>query len=316
MRIKKNFAERTKVLESSEVNKKFFLIFEGEETEKLYFEGIEENRLNLGINPLIEIKEIKRSFNEKGWSNPKKILDRLLEFIVESESEEFLLSSIINCTLDLLETDNVITSESLYSIKDIEVLLSEYFENEKNISDLNISFDIEEAVSEIVNCLNRYLDLTNVINSLPIYIKSQKIVFDTEIDKMCLIVDRDKESFVNHEHNQQYNYVVDQCARNNIDLYISNPCFEFWLLLHFNEVFDLNNAYLLENPKITRNKRYAESELVKLVPGYSKSDIKFHLFIDKIDNAISNQSHFCEDVNGLENSIGSNIGNLITKMRE
>ena len=34
-----------------------------------------------------------------------------------------------------------------------------------------------------------------------------------------------------------------------------------------------------------------------------------------IDNAINNEKKFCEDIVGLENSIGSNIGKLISEMR-
>lgn len=34
-----------------------------------------------------------------------------------------------------------------------------------------------------------------------------------------------------------------------------------------------------------------------------------------IDNAINNEKEFCEDIVELENSIGSNIGKLISEMR-
>jgi len=40
MREKKSFAIRTKVLASDEVRKKYFLVFEGENTEKIYFEAL------------------------------------------------------------------------------------------------------------------------------------------------------------------------------------------------------------------------------------------------------------------------------------
>lgn len=315
VRIKRSFGVRKVVLESREVNKKYFLVFEGEETEKLYFEGIQENREKLEISPLIEIKEIKRSFNEKGWSNPKKILDRLLEFLTESDEEEFMLSSIITGTIDLLLLDEVISSDSIYDVKDIKEVIIKYFKDECHIDDFEVAQDFEKSITTIIKCLNEYLDISNVILALPEYIKSQKIVFDPEIDKVCLIVDRDKDSFVNHEHNPQYDYVVEQCTLNKIDLYLSNPCFEFWLLLHFDEVHVLDIEKLLENPKITTKKRYAEDELSKIVPGFKKNNIKFDLFVNHIDKAITNQKSFKDNLVELETHVGSNIGNLITEMK-
>ena len=56
--------------------KKYFLVYEGKETEEIYFEGVNQNRSMIGINPLIELVPVVRSYSEEGWSNPKKIVDR------------------------------------------------------------------------------------------------------------------------------------------------------------------------------------------------------------------------------------------------
>ncbi|MCI8298755.1 MAG: RloB domain-containing protein [Lachnospiraceae bacterium] len=98
-------------------------------------------------------------------------------------------------------------------------------------------------------------------------------------------------------------------------LYVTNPCFEFWLLLHFDGVFDLDEDKLLENPKITSKRRYVEHELRRFLPGYKKSSYRAEKLVKDIDLAINNEKEFCEDVVELENSVGSNIGKLITDMR-
>ena len=77
MRENRTFAERTKVLKTDEANKKYFLVYEGSDTEVIYFDAIRSLREDIGINPLIELIPIIRSFSEEGWSNPKKILDRI-----------------------------------------------------------------------------------------------------------------------------------------------------------------------------------------------------------------------------------------------
>lgn len=71
------FAKRSSTLESDLSKIKYFFVYEGEKTENIYFEAINNARKRLKINPLIEIIPILRSFNEKGWSNPEKFVQRL-----------------------------------------------------------------------------------------------------------------------------------------------------------------------------------------------------------------------------------------------
>ena len=56
--------------------------------------------------------------------------------------------------------------------------------------------------------------------------------------------------------------------------------------------------YPLYCPKC-RQERYKADELVR-----------------NIDVAVRNEKQFCEDINSLENSVGSNIGLLITEMQQ
>ena len=84
MREKKTFAQRTRTRNTDEVRKKYFLVYEGKETEEIYFEGVNQNRSMIGINPLIELVPVVRSYSEEGWSNPKKIVDRMLLNLKES----------------------------------------------------------------------------------------------------------------------------------------------------------------------------------------------------------------------------------------
>lgn len=44
-----------------------------------------------------------------------------------------------------------------------------------------------------------------------------------------MVIDRDKENFFD----DQYDKVRIFCKNNNVNLYVSNPNFEFWLFLHF-----------------------------------------------------------------------------------
>jgi hypothetical protein len=314
MRIQKEFGQRKKKLDSDEVKSKYFLVFEGEKSEIQYFTGINNNKLQLGISPLIEIKPIMRSFEEIGWSNPKKLLDRLLEYVDECDMGILTIKSILGKTIDFLLEDNVLNCDSIYTPLQMRDKLFKYFKDEKAMELDNEVTTLEEFTKDIIVFLNEEFSINTVIEDLSQYIEEQRIVFDKEVDSICLIVDRDKESFVNHPQNNQYSYVLDNCIQNGIKLYITNPCFEFWLLMHFDEVKSIDREKLFENPKVSGKRRYAEDELKKIVINYNKNNIKFENFLPRIEFAIANEKYFCENIASLEHDVGSNVGLLINEM--
>ena len=62
MRIPKNFGERTEPERT--IARKYYLVYEGTQTEVQYFNGILNNKEKLNINLLLEIIPILRSYNE------------------------------------------------------------------------------------------------------------------------------------------------------------------------------------------------------------------------------------------------------------
>lgn len=113
MRESRTFAERTKALKSDEAIKKYFLVYEGSDTEVLYFDAVHLLREDIGINPLIELIPIIRSFSEEGWSNPKKILDRVIQNLRESKDQLIAYESLLNRIMDYLYETKVITTSKV-----------------------------------------------------------------------------------------------------------------------------------------------------------------------------------------------------------
>lgn len=66
MREVRKFAERTRTRTSDEVRKKYLLVFEGSNTEPIYFEAVHNAQTKLNISPLIEIIPLERSRDEQG----------------------------------------------------------------------------------------------------------------------------------------------------------------------------------------------------------------------------------------------------------
>ncbi len=315
MRESRTFAERTKFLKSDEALKKYFLIYEGSDTELIYFDAVNSMRENIGINPLIELIPIIRSYSEEGWSNPKKILDRIIENLEESKAERISYETLLNRMMDYFYETKVITTSKVLAKNMWKTMVHVCAEKLQKSLQAEVE-DIETDCNAILELLKQEYDVTHVVSDISDIIKDGGLTYAEGFDQICLIIDRDKESFLATPENNQYGYVVEKCKEKGFQLCITNPCFEFWLLLHFDEVFELDTEKLLENPKVTSKRRYAEQKLRIIYPKYKKSSYQAEELVGDIDKAIQNEKEFCEDVVGLENSVGSNIGRLIEKMRE
>lgn len=315
MRESRTFAERTKFLKSDEALKKYFLVYEGSDTELIYFDAVNSMRENIGINPLIELIPIIRSYSEEGWSNPKKILDRIIENLEESKAERISYETLLNRMMDYFYETKVITTSKVLAKNMWKTMIHVCAEKLQKSLQAEVE-DIETDCNAILELLKQEYDVTHVVSDISDIIKDGGLTYAEGFDQICLIIDRDKESFLATPENNQYGYVVEKCKEKGFQLCITNPCFEFWLLLHFDEVFELDTEKLLENPKVTSKRRYAEQKLRIIYPKYKKSSYQAEELVGDIDKAIQNEKEFCEDIVGLENSVGSNIGRLIEKMRE
>lgn len=314
MRESRTFAERTKVLKSDEALKKYFLVYEGSDTELIYFDAVNSMRENIGINPLIELIPIIRSYSEEGWSNPKKILGRIIENLEESKAERISYETLLNRMMDYFYETKVITTSKVLAKSIWNTMVRICAEDLKKMLQAEVE-NIEADCNAILELLTKEYDIGHVISGISDIIRDGGLTYAEGFDQICLIVDRDKDSFSALPGNDQYGYVVDKCKEKGFQLCITNPCFEFWLLLHFDEVFELDTDKLLENPKITVKRRYAEQELHRIYPRYKKSSYQAEELVKNIDKAIQNEKKFCEDIKGLESSVGSNIGRLIEEMR-
>ena len=313
MRESRTFAERTKVLKSDEAKKRYFLVFEGASTEKIYFEALENARDDVEINPLIELVPIIRSYSEDGWSNPKKILDRIISNLEEEETGQLSYESLLNRIMDYLYDEKILTTSKVQAHA-LWGILEEGCEKilKKCLND-NVDNLVQDC-NKLTEYLNQESDVVNIVDDISDIIRASNITYDNRLDKICLIVDRDKESFLALPQNNQYDYVLRTCQEKGFGFYVSNPCFEFWLLLHFDEVFELDRDKLLENPHVTAKRRYTEHELRKLLPGYSKSNYKTETLMKRVEMALKNEEEFCEELDRLREKVGSNAGKVIKEL--
>lgn len=141
------------------------------------------------------------------------------------------------------------------------------------------------------------------------------IEYDDSIDEIWLIFDRDPETLL---ENQVYE-IIEKCKVHNINIGFTNPTFEFWLLLHLPDIDVYNEDIIKKNDKIggKHSKRFVEKELSKRFEnGYNKNNIRFERFGPNIDLAINQEKLFKQEILEIIDEVGSNIGVLITTMKE
>lgn len=315
MREKKIFAQRSQARSNREAKKKYFLVYEGKETEEIYFKGVSQDRSKIGIDPLVELVPVVRSYSEEGWSNPKKILDRMLMNLEESRLRRVSYETLLNWFMDYLYEEKILTN-SKAKAKSLWQTLEWICSEKLQVALMDQVMNLEQTCRLIAEYFQDKEGYEQIVNDVPRIIQNRAITYEEGFDKICFIVDRDRESFVAHPENNQYEYVLNKCREKGFGFYLTNPCFEFWLLLHFDDVKGLNEKQLLDNPKITSKRRYTEQELRKRMNNYTKSFYDVEWFMNRINVAIKNEKQYCEDIEKLEYSVGSRVGMLIEEMKK
>ena len=194
MREKRTFAERAKVLASDEAKRKYFLVYEGSNTEVRYFDAVNTEKNELGIHPLIELVPIIRSYSEDGWSNPAKILERIINNLDEEEKGYMSYETLLNRIMDYLSEEDMLSSSRVRADAVWKMLV--WICQSKLGKQLNYDVEnLEDDCREIIQLLNEESGVVKVSADRTDYIVSDGITYDADFDRICLIVDRDRKSF-------------------------------------------------------------------------------------------------------------------------
>ena len=307
MRVKRTFGERTSFFDHPQEEKiKYIVAYEGQETEVQYFNGLIDNKREIGVKNIIDILPLLRGVLHASTSHPQ----RNLEFLVSHLEQYSTARTIIEKMVDYCEENSCC---GLYSLSELEDNFKTTFR--ELYPDISLDTHLPQSQEVITALAGRCSASAMLAKSIPkinAYIQDQEITYIPGYDQICLIVDRDKGNF----STEQYEEVRKQCDTHTIRLFVSNPTFEFWLLLHSENVFAYSSSELLENKK-AGDKRELERILTTVFDGYSKSDIKFsEKFSPHIRMAINQARQFCEDVGPLESALGTNIGILMDELLE
>jgi len=143
---------------------------------------------------------------------------------------------------------------------------------------------------------------------------ASELAFDPERDKMIVVFDAD----IFSARVTDYDEVIALGEQKNI-LAVTNPSFELFLLLHFEESFKTdiapNAEDILKNEKVN-NQRYIYTLLHARTGMNAKKNKKIGDLAKYIDIAIKQEKNLNQDVHSALGRITCNIGSIIHAIRE
>lgn len=131
-----------------------------------------------------------------------------------------------------------------------------------------------------------------------------------ENDELWMIIDTDRWKNIPE--------IIEECKKlKNMFVAVSNPCFEFWLLLHIKEISEYSSDELkliLENKKITNKKNYIDTKLAEILGSYNKSNPKPENFIPYLKRAVQQAKDLDTEKEEYPKKLGSHIYKITEKL--
>ena len=275
-----NAGNRFERPETQSIKRVVFLSVEGEVTERRYFEFVRESRETLGIKSVVEIHVLRRGDSS---SSPEKVVELLENYLEVRNNTDFLAEV---DKLELKHYDKEFIHKYLEAPDTIDVKEKRQFEG----------FLKEEQ-----------LDLTYLL-----FLNKFKGSDNGENDVFGIVIDRDAG---NHSPENMAR-IFDECDEKGYRCFLTNPRFEFWLLLH---VADVKSEYPDELEKMLDfNDETVDKHLLEKTGGGKKIQRKTFdtYFLPNIDTAIERANGLCTSRNELLDQLGSTLGELFELLRE
>jgi len=131
-------------------------------------------------------------------------------------------------------------------------------------------------------------------------------------DELWMIIDTDRWKNIPE--------IIQDCNElENMFVAVSNPCFEFWLLLHLKNIEEYNEDELfliLENKKVTNKKNYVDTKISEILGSYNKSNLNAAEFLPTLERALAQAKKLDTAQEEYPTKLGSHIYKLIEKVKK
>ncbi len=133
-----------------------------------------------------------------------------------------------------------------------------------------------------------------------------------DTDELWMIIDTDRWKSIPD--------IISECKKqSNMFVAVSNPCFEFWLLLHIKNIADYDEnelALILNNAKVSNKKNYGDSKITEILGSYNKSNPKPELFLPTVDFAIKQAKQLAINDDEYPEKLGSHVYKVVEKLKK
>lgn len=133
-----------------------------------------------------------------------------------------------------------------------------------------------------------------------------------DTDELWMIIDTDRWKSIPD--------IITECKKqSNMFVAVSNPCFEFWLLLHIKDIagYDENELELiLKNAKVTAKKNYVDAKISEILGSYNKNNPKPELFLPTVDFAIKQAKLLDKNNYEYPDKLGSHVYKVVEKLKK
>jgi len=210
---------------------------------------------------------------------------------------------------DLFRESNSLEKEKIIVLafegNDTEEIYFEEFKNSEIFNDALIFLHLLKRPKKDTNSAPNH-----VFKKLKKEAKDEYNFKDT--DELWMIIDTDRWKNIPE--------IVSECKKqSNMFVAVSNPCFEFWLLLHIKDLAEYNEEELdliLKNGKVSNKKNYVDTKIVEILGAYNKSNPKPELFLPTVDFAIAQAKQLDQNNNEYPKKLGSHVYKVIMKLKK
>lgn len=193
-----------------------------------------------------------------------------------------------------------------------DVTEKKYFEDLRQSSMFNDSGSIETIpLKKENNGGNSPLDVKKLLS------KAKSEYNFRATDEFWLIIDRDDWERIHHV---DFNALYDDCEKEkNFFIALSNPCFEFWLILHLRKLEDIADSdreKILENAKVSVKHNYIDLYLADCIGdgrGYTKRS-KASVFMPKVKVAVENARLIRDLGERISGGLSTDVYKLVEKL--
>lgn len=263
-----------------------FLSVEGNRTEIDYFRLVDKYRECLRVNSLVRIEPLSR-YKSDTRSGPEDVFALLEEYTH-------------------IRADGIKPEDIKHALKP----------NGEHYSLEDITCYLDGTLpSPDAKRLDKALRTAKIDLDYQLFLSQYK--GEENQDVFAVMIDRDQFS----HSDEQLTDLIERCEKKNYVFLLSNPCFEFWLLLHLSDVkreYANRMDEIRENAKTSHKHTFVSAEVSKKA-GHTKSisEGKFkENYLGNVDAAIKRAYDFTLDKNSLLSQIGSNIPDLFRILRE